>query len=160
MVTSHLKSKTMGLRGVLAVSGMPGLYKVLAQTKSGFIVESLIDKKRLPVSATQRVSMLEDISVFTQGDDMPLKEVFLKMKEYSTSNEIIDAKANPDKLKDFLGKVVPDYDTERVYPSDIKKMISWFHLVKDFVDVADEEETKENEPAEGSAEAAENAKSE
>lgn len=150
----------MGLRGVLAVSGMPGLYKVLAQTKSGFIVESLTDKKRLPVSATQRVSMLEDISVFTQGDDMPLKEVFLKMKEYCASNEIIDAKADPNKLKDFLGKVVPDYDTERVYPSDIKKMISWFHLVKDFVDIADEEDSGETESAAGSAEEAANTKSE
>ena len=129
----------------MAVSGMPGLYKVLAQTKSGFIVESLADKKRLPVSATQRVSMLEDISVFTQGDDMPLKEVFLKMKEYGASGEIIDAKADPKQLKDFLGKVVPDYDTERVYPSDIKKMISWYHMVKDVVDVADEEESKEEE---------------
>ena len=135
----------MGLKGILAVSGMPGLYKVLAQTKSGFIVESLADKKRLPVSATQRVSMLEDISVFTQGDDMPLKEVFLKMKEYGASDEIIDAKADPKQLKDFLGKVVPDYDTERVYPSDIKKMISWYHMVKDVVDVADEEESKEEE---------------
>jgi hypothetical protein len=143
----------MGLRGILAVSGMPGLYKVLAQTKSGFIVESLVDKKRLPVSATQRVSMLEDISVFTQNDDMPLKEVFLKMKEYSTSNEIIDAKADPGKLKDFLGKVVPDYDTERVYPSDIKKMISWFHMVKDFVDVADEEEPEESQTPSGNSEA-------
>ncbi len=132
---------------------MPGLYKVLAQTKSGFIVESLVDKKRLPVSATQRVSMLEDISVFTQGDDMPLKEVFLKMKEYSASNEIIDAKADPGKLKDFLGKVVPDYDTERVYPSDIKKMISWFHMVKDFVDVADEEEPEESQTPSGNSEA-------
>lgn len=137
----------MGLRGILAVSGMPGLYKVLAQTKSGFIVESLSDQKRLPVSATQRVSMLEDISVFTMGDDLPLRDVFLKMKEYCASNEIIDAKAEPKKLKDFLGQVIPDYDTDRVYPSDIKKMILWFHMVKDFVDTPDEEETSDEQPA-------------
>lgn len=143
LVTSHLKSNIMGLKGIIAVSGLPGLYKVLAQTKTGFIVESLTDKKRQPVSATQRVSMLEDISVFTVADDMPLKEVFLKMKEYAASNEIADAKADPAKLRDFLGKVIPDYDQERVYPSDIKKMISWFHMVKDFVDVPDEEETEE-----------------
>jgi hypothetical protein len=132
----------MGLRGILAVSGMPGLYKVLAQTKSGFIVESLTDKKRLPVSATQRVSMLEDISVFTTGDDLPLKDVFLKMKEFSGSGEIIDAKSDPKKLTEFLAKVVPDFDQERVYPSDIKKMITWFHLVKDVVDIADEDEAE------------------
>jgi hypothetical protein len=120
----------MNLKGILAISGTPGLYRVIAQTKSGFIVESLIDQKRKPVSASQQISMLEDISVYTTGDDMPLKEVFQKFLDYSKSNQLPDIKGNTD-LKAFLKNVIPDYDQERVYSSDIKKMISWFGLVKD-----------------------------
>jgi hypothetical protein len=149
----------MGLKGILSISGMPGLYKVLAQTKSGFIVESLGDKKRMPVSSTQRISMLEDISVYSTHDDIPLKEVLMKMKVHVQDNPLIDPKADPVKLRTFFKTVVPDYDEGRVYPSDIKKMISWFHLVKDFVDQPDEtgeneteqksEEEQQSEPASG-----------
>lgn len=124
----------MSLKGIIAVTGMPGLYKVLTQTKTGFIVESLTDQKRLPVSATQRVSMLEEISVYTTTGDMPLTEVLLKMKEYGATSDIADAKADPGLLKEFMGKVIPEFDSERVYASDIRKMILWFHLVKDFLD--------------------------
>lgn len=136
----------MSLKGIIAVTGMPGLYKVLTQTKTGFIVESLTDQKRQPVSATQRVSMLEEISVYTTTGDMPLKEVLLKMKDYSATNEVTDAKAEPGVLKEFMGKVIPEFDSERVYPSDIRKMILWFHLVKDFLEK--EEEAGEEAPQE------------
>ncbi|MDQ3052158.1 MAG: DUF5606 domain-containing protein [Bacteroidota bacterium] len=135
----------MSLKGIISISGVPGLYKVLAQTKSGFIVESLNDKKRMPVASTQRISMLEDISVFTNADDLPLKEVMLKLIE---QDELIDAKAEPAQLREFFLTVVPDYDAERVYPSDIKKIINWFHLVKDFVAVEDEPEAKDSEESE------------
>lgn len=139
----------MSLKGIIAVTGMPGLYKVLTQTKTGFIVESLIDQKRLPVSATQKVSMLEEISVYTTTGDMPLKEVLLKMKGYSVTNDIADAKADPALLKEFMGKVIPEFDSERVYPSDIKKMILWFHLVKDSIDKeeAPDEESSQEKPS-------------
>jgi hypothetical protein len=130
----------MSLKGIIAISGMPGLYKVLAQTKSGFIVESLNDKKRMPVASTQRISMLEDISVYTQTDDLPLKDVMMKFLEFSGTNSLIDPKSDPAALKTFFKSIVPDFDTERVYPSDIKKMIGWFTMVKDFVAVEDEPE--------------------
>ncbi len=139
----------MSLKGIISISGMSGLYKVLAQTKSGFIVESLSDKKRMPVASTQRISMLEDISVFTNADDLPLKEVMLKLLE---QGDLIDAKSEPAQLRDFFQTVVPDYDSERVYPSDIKKIINWFHLVKDFVAVEDEPEVKEDETSEAATE--------
>ncbi|MBL0343025.1 MAG: DUF5606 domain-containing protein [Bacteroidetes bacterium] len=137
----------MSLKGIISISGMPGLYKVIAQSKSGFIVESLTDKKRLPVSATQRISMLDDISVFTTTDDIPLRTVLLTMKEHASNNTIADPKAEPGKLKDFFLKIVPEFDAERVYASDIKKMINWFHLVKDFVAIEDQvEEVVETTP--------------
>jgi hypothetical protein len=139
----------MGLKGIISVSGLPGLYKVLVQSKSGFIVESLADHKRMPVSSTQKISMLEDISVYTTADDMPLKEVLLKIKERAASGNIVESKAEPDKLRAFFKELIPEFDEERVYPSDMKKMINWFHLVKDIVDVEDEkEETTETQTEE------------
>jgi Domain of unknown function (DUF5606) len=128
----------MGLKGIISISGMPGLYKVLAQSKSGFIVEGLHDRKRLPVSSTQRISMLEDISVFTTTDDLPLKDVMNRLKEFAESGTIVDPKTDPAKLKDFFKKVIPEFDEERVYPSDIKKIINWYGLVKDVLDIEDE----------------------
>jgi len=130
----------MSLKGIISISGMPGLYKVLAQSKSGFIVESLLDKKRMPVSSTQRISMLQDITIFSTGDDLQLTDVLLKMKDYAEKNTLIDPKSDPAQLKEFFGKVVPDFDAEKVYASDIKKIINWFHLVKDIVAIEDEPE--------------------
>jgi|SRR5688572_17093434 len=137
----------MSLKGIISISGVPGLYKVLAQTKSGFIVESLNDKKRMPVASTQRISMLSDISVFTTTDDLPLRDVMMKLLEHVEKNELIDPKADPDKLRKFFKGVVPDYDADRVYPSDIKKIITWFHLVKDVVAIDDEPEEVTEEPS-------------
>ena len=131
----------MSLKGILAINGMSGLYKVVAQTKAGFIVESLADQKRIPVTSVQRISMLEDISVYTITDDMPLKDVFLKMLDYVKTKELADAKSDPAVLKSFFKEVIADYDTERVYPSDIKKVIIWFNMVKDFVGDEEEEST-------------------
>ena len=138
----------MSLKGILSVSGLPGLYRVLTQTKSGFIVESLQDKKRTPVSSTQRISMLDDISIFTITDDIPLKEVLLKVREYAESNEVISAKSSSSELKSFFKSIIPDFDEERVYTSDIKKIINWYGLVKDSLDDEDDEETNEQTDAE------------
>lgn len=142
----------MGLKGIIAVSGMPGLYKVIAQNKSGFIVESLTDKKRQPISATQRISMLDDITVYMEEDDITLKDVFLKLMEYAEKNALPDPKGDEKKLRAVFGEAVPGFDSERVYNSDIKKMFAWFHMVKDFVALPDEEsknneETASEEPA-------------
>lgn len=124
----------------MSIAGMSGLYKLVAQTKAGFIVESLTDKKRHPINASQKISMLEDISVFTRGGDMPLKEVMLKMKEQDEKVSKVDPKGSPDELKKLFKSVLPDFDEERVYASDIKKMITWYQFVRDLVD-------KEEEPA-------------
>src|SRR5258705_13570579 len=115
----------MELKDIISISGMSGLFKVVAQTKSGIIVESLLDNKRSVVSSAHRVSTLSDVSVFTAGGDIPLPEVFLKMKEKNDTSSV-DPKADPKALRDYFLTVLPDYDQERVYNSDIRKIIVWY----------------------------------
>jgi hypothetical protein len=134
----------MSLQGIISVSGMRGLYKVLTQTKSGFIVESLDDRKRLPVSGTQQISMLEDISIFTISDDIPLKEVFLKMLSIEADTPVVSAKSSGNDLKTYFRQVLPDFDEDRVYTSDIKKIITWYLLVKDLLEEGDDENNPGN----------------
>jgi Flp pilus assembly secretin CpaC len=97
------------------------------------VVEGLLDAKRLPVSAMQRIIMLKDISVYTMEEDMPLEEVFMKMKENDAISSSISPKADPADLKSTLKKVLPEFDEERVHVSDIRKMFAWYSLLKDNV---------------------------
>lgn len=137
----------MELSKILAISGKPGLFKMLSQTKAGFIVESLIDGKRFPVFAHERVSTLEEISIFITGDeDMPLKEVFRKVFDKLEGKPGLDAGADSQALKSFFLETIPGYDQERVYISDIKKTLSWYNLLLDkgmLEFKEDEPETKE-----------------
>lgn len=142
----------MSLSKIISIPGMSGLFKMVAQMRNGgFIVESLGDGRRFPVSSTQRIVMLEDISVYTMEDDMPLKDVFAKMKEQDALCSAIDAKSDAADLKSTLKKVIPEFDEERVHASDIKKMFSWYSLLKDIIGTEPEEEKKE-EKAEAKAE--------
>jgi uncharacterized protein DUF6852/uncharacterized protein DUF5606 len=135
----------MSIKGIISISGQPGLFKVLTQTKTGFIVESLINKKRTAVGSTEKVSMLEDISIFTITDDIPLKDVLLKIKKIEAEHPVIPAKSDPKKLREYFKKVLPDYDEERVYTSDIKKVINWYGFVKDIIEEdAEEIDQEEN----------------
>src|SRR5437868_4810286 len=106
----------MDLKDVISISGMSGLYKVVAQSKNGFIVESLVDDKRMPISATQRISSLVDIAVYTKNEDLPLREVFKKIQETNGGKMDADLKGDQQALKDYFKKVIPDFDEERVYP--------------------------------------------
>ena len=119
----------MELKDILAISGQPGLYKFVAQSMRGVIVESLIDGKRMNASATSRVSALTEISMFTEGEDIPLAEVFTKMYAYTKGEQGPSSKEGTARLKEFFGVVIPDYDRERVHDSDIKKAISWFNML-------------------------------
>lgn len=134
----------MSLKGIMNVSGMSGLQKVIAPTKNGYIAESLADKKRFAVTADHRVSMLDDITVFTKGEDVKLKDIFLAMKKMEEKDIVIDAKADDKSIKEAFKKIVPDYDEDRVYVSDMKKIFKWYQLVKDVVDKEDEKEENEN----------------
>ncbi|MFY8029725.1 MAG: DUF5606 domain-containing protein, partial [Bacteroidia bacterium] len=120
----------MDISKIIAISGYPGLFKVVAQAHNGIIVESLIDKKRMQAFSTYKISALEDISIFTTGDDVPLKDVFKKILDKEKGQTSTDAKANNDDLKAYMAGVLPDYDKERVHVSDIKKLITWYNLLE------------------------------
>ena len=119
----------MNLSGIIAISGRPGLYKVIAQGKNNVIVESLVDRKRFPAYSSDRISALEDISLYTYAEEKPLKEIFKAIYEKENSAEAISHKESDDKLIAYLLEVVPNYDQERVYVSDIKKVFQWYNLL-------------------------------
>lgn len=120
----------MDLTGIIAISGHGGLFKVSAQMKNGLVAKSLVDGKALPVYASAKVSALDDISVFCASDDIPLKDVFAKIKEQTQAQPAPDAKKADDKeVIAFFGEVLPDYDRERVYKSDMRKILGWYNLL-------------------------------
>lgn len=119
----------MELSEILAISGQPGLFKYVAQSQRGVIVESLLDGKRMNASATSRVSALTEISMFTEGDDIPLAEVFTRIYDHTGGKEAISPKSTPEQLKAAFAEVLPEYDRERVHVSDIKKCFSWYNIL-------------------------------
>ena len=139
----------MDLSGIISIAGMPGLYKVVAHSKNGLIVESLIDKKRFPAYSSSKVSALEEISVFTTGEDMPLKDVLQKIADKEKMGPAIDNKSKDEELKKYFGEAMPDYDKERVYTSDIKKIIGWYNLLQRNDLLKDKPEDKKEEGKEG-----------
>lgn len=120
----------MELKEILSVSGVPGLFKYVAQGKGGIIVESLVDKKRTMVGGTAKVSALGDIAVFTQTAEIPLADIFQTIFDKNEGKQIEPlGKASPDELKTFMGSILPDYDTDRVHNSDIKKISQWYNIL-------------------------------
>ncbi|MBN2743815.1 hypothetical protein LX69_03238 [Breznakibacter xylanolyticus] len=137
------------LKEILAISGQGGLFKVISQAKNAIIVESLVDGKRMPAHASSRISALEDISVYTEDGDMKLAVVFKRIADKENNGEAIDAKSSNDQLKAYFEQVLPEYDKERVYVSDIKKIISWYNLLvqKQMLDFSIAEEVEDNTEA-------------
>jgi hypothetical protein len=137
----------MDLSTILAISGKPGLCKSVAQTKNGLIVESLIDGKRFPVFTHERMSSLAEISVFAVDEDVPLDEVLKKIYEKYDGKPAISPSSKGEELKAFMKEVMPNYDEDRVYTSDIKKILTWYNLLaeKEMLDFT--EEPKEEKPA-------------
>lgn len=119
----------MNLEGVLAIGGKPGLYQLVAQSRGGVIVEHLTDKKRLSIGAQTQVSALSDIAIFTFDDEIPLSDVFAKMMEKHGEEKAISPKSSARELEAYFLEILPDYDTDRVYSSDIKKVLSWFNML-------------------------------
>ncbi len=140
----------MTLDKIISISGMPGLYKAVAQTKNGFIVESLSDKKRFATGPSQQAVSLKDVSIFTTGDDKPLSDVFKTMKQMPGNETAVDANADGATLRAAFKKILPEYDEERVYTSDIKKVFKWFQLVKDLPEetTTTDSTTSEEKPSE------------
>ena len=119
----------MELKDILAISGQPGLYKFVAQSMRGVIVESLIDGKRMNAAATSRVSALTEISMFTEGEDIALADVFTNIWNYTGGKQAISHKESADKIQAEFAKVLPEYDRERVHVSDMKKCFAWYNIL-------------------------------
>ena len=130
----------MTLDKILSISGKPGLYQLLTQTRSGFVGESLLDGKRLSVGIRHNVSVLSEIAIYTLEEEIPLREVFQKIKEKENGKKTsVSHKDDKLKLEEYFFEVLPNYDEDRVYPSDIKKIIQWYNLLVDkgFADFAE-----------------------
>ena len=120
----------MDLKDIMSISGKGGLFKSVAQTKNGLIVESLTDKKRFPVYVSDKVSSLNDISMFTSDKEKPLTEIMDIIFKKEAGGPCPDPKTSGDaKLKKYFEEVLPDYDKERVYVSDIRKLCGWYNLL-------------------------------
>lgn len=132
------------LKGILSISGQPGLFKMVTEAKNSIIVESLITGKRIPAYSTSKISALADISVFTETGEIQLKELFKRIQE---SGKEISTKASSNEFKAIFEEVVPEYDKNRVYASDMKKIIQWYQLLneKNLLNEPDEEKPEEKE---------------
>lgn len=142
----------MDLKDIMSVSGQSGLFRFVSQGRNGIIVESFTDNKRSFVSASQKVSSLADIAIFTDGEEVPLKDVLKSIHEMEPGVPAPDPKSPPDILIKFMEKILPNYDRERVYMSDIKKLVSWYNSLLElkllnFEESAPEETEKPEEPA-------------
>ena len=140
----------MKLDKVLSISGKPGLFELKAQTRNGFIAESILDGKKMPVSMKNNVSILSEIAIYTYTEEIPLREVFQKILDKEEGKPSIDHKSSKNVLIDYFREILPEYDEDRVYPSDIKKVIQWYNLlisqdITDFSDPKAEESSTEPE---------------
>lgn len=131
------------LKGIMSISGQPGLFKLVAEAKNSLIVESLVTGKRMPAYSTSKISALEDIAIFTETAEVPLKEVFKNISDKENGGEVAKKDSN-NELKDYFEEVLPEYDRDRVYVSDMKKIIQWYNLLQS-KELLNFEEDKEEE---------------
>ena len=131
----------MELKGILSISGYTGLFKLISQAKNSIIVESFDDKKRMPVYSTNKISPLDEIAVYTYDGEVPLKDILKNIYLKENKGETISAKSSSDELKKFMEIILPNYDKERVYASDIKKIINWYNQLYKFQLLDFEEES-------------------
>lgn len=142
------------LQTILSISGKPGLFRLVSQGKNALIVESLAGGKRMPVSGRDKVVSLGNISMYTVGDDKPLEEILDLVYAHQKGEKMDVAKMDNDALREKFGEILEDFDRERVYPSDIKKLFSWYNILLDagFTKFTDEEEEAKEEEKEAVAE--------
>jgi len=140
------------LKEILAVSGKPGLYKLVSRAKNMLIIESLTDQKRIPAYSRDKVISVADVSVYTTDGDLLVGEILTKIKEKENGGSVsVDLnKATPDEIRAYFAEIVPTFDREKVYPTDIKKLLKWYEIliangITDFSTKEDTEETKTEE---------------
>lgn len=129
------------LKEILSISGKPGLYKLINNTTNAIIVESLLDGKRFPAYSNSKIISLEDISIYTEDEDMPLKDVLKRMYDKENGAPVFSHKEATEKIQAYFGEVVPEYDKDRVYVSDMRKIIQWYNLLaeKNMLDFTEEQ---------------------
>lgn len=138
----------MDLKEIMSVSGQSGLYRYISQGRNGIIVESFSDNKRSFVNASSKVSSLEDIAIFTSEEEVPLKQVLKSIFEHENGGPAPDPKSSPEELKAYMEKILPSYDHERVYVSDIKKLVTWYNTLLSLNMLSFEEEPAAEKTAE------------
>lgn len=144
----------MDLSDIIAVSGKPGLYRVVSQSRASLIVESLEDGKRLPVHSIQKVSALADISIYTLQGDKPLSEVYQEFYKFTEGDKAPHHNSSEEDLREFMDRALPQYDEDRVYQSDLKKLFKWYNLLhdKDMIDLEEKDSGENGEKKEDSTE--------
>ena len=138
----------MPLKDLIVISGQSGLFRYISKGRNSVIVENLSDNKRTTIPATTKISMLENISIFTENDDIPLYEVFHRIQEKENGGAAISHKLPDAKLKEYFAEIFPEYDRDRVYVSDIRKIVMWYNLLSNLGITDFEAPKEENEEGE------------
>ncbi len=131
------------LAGIISITGQPGLFKVVAQSKNGIIVEGMVDKKRVHVYSTTKVSTLSDIGMYTTGEDKPMDEIVTAIYDKEKGGPCVNAKADDKEIEAYFAQVLPDYDKERVYVSNMRKLFSWYTVMQTTDNLKIKEENKD-----------------
>ena len=139
--------RAMIIQEIIAIAGKPGLYRILVTNRSSLVVESMLDRKRLSIPGTSRISSLADITMYTTDEDVLLMDVLNRMNEHVGSNDAPDVKGDAQATRDFVDEVIPELDHERVYNSDLKKLVQWFTILKENDAFPLEQEAEEEEEA-------------
>ena len=120
----------MQLEKIISISGKPGLFKLISQLRNGFIIEDVTTQKKISISNTSQVSLLDNISMYTFDNEVPLFDVFENIAKKEDYKATISHKSSSEELRSFMAKVLPNYDVERVYDSDIKKLVQWYNILQ------------------------------
>ncbi|WP_196884965.1 DUF5606 domain-containing protein [Aureivirga sp. CE67] len=141
----------MTLEKIISIAGKPGLYEIIAQSKGGFIVGNIVDKKRFPINAAHNVSALNDIAIYSYTEEVPLRDIFKDLSEKFDGKAAVSHKADEKEIVGLFREILPEYDEDRVYVSNIRKVIQWYNLLAkaglDFTAIANEEEVETEEAA-------------
>jgi hypothetical protein len=137
----------MEFEKILSVSGKPGLYELKTQTRGGILAQSLIDGRKIQVNLRNNISLLSEISIYTYSEETPLKEIFKTIYQKTEGQKTIDHKSSKKELENYFREILPEYDEDRVYQSDIKKIIQWYNILIEngFTDFQDEQSSDEEE---------------
>jgi len=138
----------MELEGIINVSGKPGLFKVISKSNNTVIIESLTDKKRTAIYSHNQANLLNEIGVYTYNDTVPISDIFTKIAEKTSCGPSINHKSSKDDLINFFREILPEYDEDRVYISDIKKVIQWYNIMQSVDLIKIQKNKKENKKEE------------